>query len=266
MFVKNNFQLILMLCVVLMSCSEIDDPVLNNKKVKMKTTKLSALDSGYKLNAFHWKIFIECWLNKYNNMSGQNVSLLGFMSENSAGIHQYHRALVENNLGLKIPESLDHFYEAYTTLNGKFISVADSESIGFYFPSELKLLIDFNSDVSNVDDEWAIESPDEKYYQYGIEQDTSTGRNSYLKGALVIGKYGGSSDELILLYPNSKTKDGEMEASILSYASEFRAPSFAEMMRQVSLMGAEDLLPPYSQEKVDLTCARYLPLENVWWE
>ncbi len=107
---------------------------------------------------------------------------------------------------------------------------------------------------------------DEKYYQYGTKQDTSTGRNSYLKGALVVGKYGHSNNELILLFPNSKTKDGEMEASILSYASEFRTPSFAEMMRQISLLDTEDLLPPYPQEKINLTCARFLPLKNVWWK
>ena len=265
---KNKFLLVLFICIGVVSCSDADAPMPGKGNIELKIIKLSDRDSGYRSDISNWKEFLRCWSEQSalkTDEPGNVASILNLNTESSDSGYQYDNSSVEKRLRLKVPNSLNHFYEAYISLGGEFVSVQDTEMIGLYKPSELTFLENFNPEIANVDKEWTVESPDEKYYQYGIEQETSSGRNSYLRDALVIGKYGYSDNELILLFPNSKTKDGEMEASILSYASEFRAPSFAEMMRQVSLLNTEDLLPPYPQEKVNLTCARYLPLENVWW-
>jgi hypothetical protein len=62
--------------------------------------------------------------------------------------------------------------------------------------------------------------------------------------------------------------DGEMEAALHYHAGEFRAPSFAELMRQLSIMeiSTVDHVPPYPQEILKGTCADKLPIADAWWE
>ncbi|ABC28908.1 hypothetical protein HCH_02077 [Hahella chejuensis KCTC 2396] len=271
MYVRNKLFLCL-LFIFMVSCTQGNNNDSKVDKINMRNKVLSELNSGYRLDAMNWLDFLKCWSRKQEALlvdhDREPFLKITHSPNRMAGAREYKKDFIESSLRVSAPNSLVHFYKAFLELNGSFIEDGDFESKGFYNPSNLKELSKFGSEFEILDAEWEIESEDESYYRYGIDQDTATGRTSYLKNAIVIGKYGHSYNDLIVLYPNSKTRDGEMEAALLSFASEFRAPSFAELMRQLSILETEskDLLPPYPQEALKETCAEYLPLENVWWK
>jgi hypothetical protein len=120
---------------------------------------------------------------------------------------------------------------------------------------------------ADVAEEDPIESSDVEYVMYGTVQEGTSIRTCYLRNAILIGRYGDSMFEQILLYPQVSTQDGELEAAIRFHASQFRAPSFAEMMRQWSHleMLLPNTVPPYAQDRLRCTCADHLPMKNVWW-
>lgn len=91
---------------------------------------------------------------------------------------------------------------------------------------------------------------------------------SYLRSAIVIGQYGPSSFELVLLNPLVATANGELESFVLYHSGQFRTPSFAEMARQLSYMEITraDFVPPYSQQALAASCAKEITLSAVWWK
>lgn len=110
-----------------------------------------------------------------------------------------------------LPKSYRDFVKRYIARGGLFIDSGQDENIGLFDPGSILELKDFSPELLNIDKEWAVQSPDDKYFQYGVSQDTAEGRYTYLERALVIGKYGESVYELILLYPDSVTLDVEIQ-------------------------------------------------------
>lgn len=167
-----------------------------------------------------------------------------------------------------LPNSYRDFVKHYAEPGGTFISNGDVENIGLFDPETILELKDFNSELLDIDKEWKIQSKDDKYFVYGVNQDTAEGRFTYLENALVVGKHGESVYELILLYPDLVTLDGEFEASILSDSYEFRAPSFAELLRQLTYLFEHrpELMPPYAQKNLKSGCSSLIRLVDVWWE
>lgn len=203
----------------------------------------------------NWDEFLDC----YREAIVSEKNLLTFTEKDSPD---------GKAIDHKLPKSYRDFVKHYIARGGLFIDSGQDENIGLFDPVSILELKDFSPELLNIDKEWAVQSPDDKYYHYGIGQDTAEGRYTYLERALVIGKHGESVYELILLYPDSVTLDGEFEASILSHSYEFRAPSFAEMLRQLTYMFEyrPELMPPYAQTSLENGCSKMVKLVDVWWE
>lgn len=233
----------------------------------MTGIRLSSLNSDYYSTPDSWQQFLSCWLKKQEDL-GSDLAFLKLKDVPDDDKTPANHIDQWKYVDIAIPKSLSDFYRAYLSLGGEFLASHDKEEIGIYSPDEVLLLRDFEPELLAIDLQFPIESEDERYYRYGIAQDDSDGRSSYRKDAIVIGKYGYSYYELILMYPSSRTLDGEMEVAILSHAYEYRAPSFAEMMRQLSMLFLSDLdlLPPYSQQILDGTCADIIKPVDPWWE
>ncbi len=172
----------------------------------------------------------------------------------------------EKRLGVKLPKSYREFIltfsparEASHPAQDKHIGLLPADQIGF--------VRDLMPESVEIAEENPIESPDVDYFLYGVEQQGTSVRTSYLRNAILVGRYGDSMFEQILLYPQVSTQDGELETAIRFHASQFRAPSFAEMMRQWNFLenSVADSLPPYAQERLRGTCADQLTMRNVWW-
>lgn len=165
---------------------------------------------------------------------------------------------------LRLPLSLVEFYNVYSLLGGKFKSIKNTDLLGFLYPNEIQPLIEYDRALVDILMENPTESDDIEYYKYGRAQDNIHSRTSYLSNALVVGQYGFSSNELILLYPDSCTLDGEFETAMLALASQCRTISFAEMMRQLSyfFLQEPDSLPIYTSEQLINTCADLIELEG----
>lgn len=237
-----------------------------DKKI-MTGIRLSSLNSGYHSSSDSWQQFLSCWLKKQDELSSDFnfIKLNDVPKDNRVSANHIEKW---KHIGIAIPKSLSDFYRAYRALSGEFLSISNKEGIGVFSPDDVLPLKDFDPELLADYQQFPIESEDERYYRYGIAQDDSNGRFSYLKEAIVLGKHGYSEYELILMYPSSRTLDGEMEVAILSHAYEYRAPSFAEMMRQLSLLflSDPDLLPPYSQQALKGTCADIIKPIDAWWE
>lgn len=222
---------------------------------EQRVIALSQRHSGYYPDRMNWDDFLGC----YQKAAIDEKNLLTF-----TGVASPKGLLIERTL----PNSYRDFVKHYAERRGAFINNRDVENIGLFDPETILELKDFNHGLLNIDKEWAVQSSDEKYFRYRVNQDTAEGRFTYLEHALVIGKHGESVYELILLNPDSATLDGEFEASILSHSYEFRAPSFAEMLRQLTYMFEHrpELMPPYAQKSLESGCSKMIKLVDVWWE
>lgn len=232
---------------------------------------LDKMNSGYSLNDEDWTKFIKCWKSAQINNKKSEGAIPNFKLDYSNGksisVGKDHLNAIEVK-GLVLSKSIQDFYLAFKNLGGEYVKPNELSSIGMFSPNEIKHLNEYSPELIQIESEWSLDSSDDEYFKYGKEQDYASGRFSNFKDSIVIGRYGFSAYELILVYPNSLTKDQEMEVAIISNAYEFRAPSFAEMMRQISVLDIEhaDTMPPYSQKKLKGTCADKLPLSNVWWK
>jgi len=143
-----------------------------------------------------------------------------------------------------------------------------SFKVGMYSPAEVDRYAKLEPEMVAEQGKWPIHSADAEYFTYGVKQDDASGRTEYHHDAIVVGKHGNSQYEVIVLYPQVRTADGEMEAALFYHSGEFRAPSFAEVMRQLSILETQpvDHVPPYPQSMLHGTCAEKLPIKDVWWE
>jgi hypothetical protein len=237
--------------------------------------KLSSTKSGYSANEANWKEFLSCWHQKeVGRAANSGGSLFALIDKDVEKVTAFAEDLarqkqaiiaLEARLEIKLPGSYIDFVMAY--LPSLSLPLKDGD-VGFISTDHVARLAEVDPEYVALAENHFLNSSDDDYYQYGTNQDDSAGRTSYLRDALVVGKYGESNFELILLYPKSVTLDGEMEASLLLHSGEFRAPSFAELMRQLSYMQTNDVdsVPPYSQARLVSSCAQKLPLVGVWWE
>lgn len=181
--------------------------------------------------------------------------------------------VLEKRLGIRLPKSYRDFLAVYSTrLKGAQSADDRRFPTGLYAPEDVRWLKDVDPQLIRIYQQVAAQNggrvSDTDYYRYGVDQDSAPGRPEYLDRAIVLGKHGRDSEEYILMYPDSQTKDGEYEVALLWHAGEFRAPSFAEAMRQLYFMDTQnpDRVAPYAQSRLRGSCADALPLHEVWWQ
>lgn len=229
-----------------------------------------ARSSGYEGTPQHWRDFLACW-QRDATQARQGRHDLGPALIDAAPPYAPDASLPsriqarERALGVELPRSYVHFLEA-----GPPQSSWEEIASGTGF-----LSIDAIDTVARLDPEGVAlaqanpsDAEDDAYLVYGVGQDDAVSRTRYRADAIVIGKYGDSLYEQIVLFPQVRTADGEMEAALLGWAGSYRAPSFAELMRQLSYfdLGRADHVPPYAQTLLRGSCAERLPLRDVWWK
>lgn len=227
--------------------------------------ELNKRHSGYNSNESNWDKFLDCWRVKLVVIDDQtNHGLLRFSDHQLPSKSKEQTSVVNPAL----PTSVIDFYKAYKKLGGLYRDETINDGIGIFAPQEIQPLALYMNELLEIKKRYSFESSTEDYFRYGIEQDDADARTSYLSNSIVIGQYGWSDYELIVIHPNAKTWDGEMETAIFAHASQARTPSFAEMMRQLSFynLKSPDSIPLYSQKTLSGTCADLLPLDNIWWK
>lgn len=228
--------------------------------------KLEQRSSGYAGSPAQWQRFIGCWTQAVRKARADAAPLVEAGTA-SASDDDVERALQarQRALGVQLPRSYLDFVRAYRP-RGQWSTIADGT--GFLAPEAIDTVARLDPEGVALAQQFPIESDDASYFRYGIDQDSATMRASQQPGALIVGKYGHSLYEQIVLFPQVRTRDGEMEAALLGWSGTFRAPSFAELMRQLHYhdLGRADHVPPYAQTLLAGTCADAMPLQDVWWK
>lgn len=260
----NAHRYILLVLTCVSVCG--DSVAIARESMSGREDGFSGLNSGYNGATTDWPRFIECWKAAFHDGDQARISVL----DNGPGVNEVDFAQVEKILGLSFPASYRDFISYFKPrpLVERLAPWGDV-LIGVYEPAQVARLSEFDPEYIDILERFPIDSPDDEYYRYGIAQDDSSGRTAELKDALVVGKYGDARSELILLHPGRVTLDGEMEASILYNSGEFRAPTFAEIMRQLSYLEVgnhSDQMPPFHQTALVGTCADLVKIDDVWWE
>ena len=245
--------------------------------------QLGERQSGYAGSPDDWVAFLSCWHEAardrheekarqqpdkpYAPIVRQDPRTTDQLQSRESMIAAIER--LEVSLGVSLPKSYKDFLLAYRPPPYKpQIVGAVAFNIGIYAPSQVGRYGKLEPQLVAEEEKWWIHSSDADYFTYGIPQDDVSGRTSYHRDAIVVGKYGDSRYEVIVLYPQVRTADREMEAALFYHSGEFRAPSFAELMRQLSILEIKDIdhMPPYPQSILRGTCADKLSMVNVWWE
>jgi hypothetical protein len=228
-----------------------------------------ARDSGYAGTLVHWRDFLSCW-NREARQTRQGRDDLGpaliVKDPDNPDVSLSSRIQArERALGVELPRSYVHFLAAARP-EGTWPGLA--RSTGLLSIDAIDTVGHLDPEAARIAQAHALDTDDELYFVYGVNQDDATMRSRYLADAIVVGKYGDSLYEQIVLFPQVRTSDGEMEAALLGWAGTFRAPSFAELMRQLSYqdLGRADHVPPYAQALLVGTCADRLPQKHVWWK
>lgn len=185
----------------------------------------------------------------------------------------------EERLGVLLPNS---YKDCILALGDDYLlKEVDTDKVitGLFHPSQIANLIESDPFIMQLLDDlgfprnlqpgevWEDDSTDSKYFVYGIEQDCIAARHSYWRQGIVIGMYGHSPGEKIVLYPDVKTADGEFETLLWFSSSEFRAITFAEVMWQLYISETRrmDSVPPYKQSLLKESAAKKIKL-NIWWK
>lgn len=225
---------------------------------QMQINDLKSRHSGYDPDSADWSGFLTCWTGEMKSTPSEASSTVLQLLEKPLAIGE------SNVKRIQLPRSFIDFISALDSFTSESSSMSGS---GFYRTADVALLKDINPSYLQAVHLHAIEAGDDLYFRYGIEQDDAAGRFTYLRNALVVGKYNADSFGYIVLYPDSRTADDEMEAALIFHSGEYRAPSFAELVRQLSYMEIKrpTTVPPYAQSSLDATCASLIRLRDVWW-
>lgn len=239
--------------------------------------------SGYLGDALQWQAFLSCWhlahTIKYKKILSNSPTMpyLPLIKNETARIQKKVDEKVinvvlentEKRLGLVLPKSYKDFIRIYQP---EIVNMNHSENlqdyIGFYAPTQLDKFAKLMPELTEDYEKYSIDADDFYYNQYGVGQDDAQIRTKYIRDTIIIGRYGTSNFELIYLYPQVKTSDGEMQAGMRFHSGEFRAPSFAELMRQLSVLETMDVehVPPYPQTMLKGLCADKLTMQKIWWK
>lgn len=222
--------------------------------------------SGYTGSPAQWRGFIDCWARDVQGARPDAVPLVeaGAVVVDDVALESAIQQR-QRQLGVELPRSYLDFLRAYRP-RGQWSTVANAT--GFLAPEAIDTVARLDPEGVALAQQFPLEPDDATYFRYGIEQDSATARSRYQAGAIIVGKYGSSLYEQILLFPQVRTRDGEMEAALLGWSGTFRAPSFAELMRQLHYLdlGRAVHVPPYAQTLLRGTCADAMPLQDVWWK
>lgn len=189
-------------------------------------------------NSFDWNLFLRQWSrdllerledSEFANLPPEVIEArwLGYPGATEAEI-----ANAETRLGTTFSAS----YRNFLTVSNGWLQLDDHYS-RLWSTQEIEWLAARNQELI---DAWmtgvetgggSVFIPDEEYFVYGDEQDTTSLRDEYLQTALEIGE---DSDEGILLLNSQVTfEDGEWEAWLFAYwlpgAQRYR--SFRELMQ-----------------------------------
>jgi hypothetical protein len=243
----------------------------SNAPLMLSAPQVNARPSGYAAQPGDWKRFLGCWRDGFAALPDHDLksALQGQLRPDDADQARVRAELdaAEKRLGVRLPRSYRDFMLAFAAAQRPAAEALDNYT-GLLPPNQ----IGFVRDLAPYSVQLAAENPwesfDSQYLVYGEGQDDASYRSSYVPLAIFIGKYGEAMFEDLVLYPQLVTEDGEMEAAMGFHAGQFRAPSFAELMRQLSLLelGHVDSVPPYPQTRLRGTCAERLTMREVWWK
>lgn len=239
-------------------------------------TGLINIHSGYRGSVADWRRFLSRWYNEGVG-AGRDVRFMVIKKDvlddglHLADTEAEYRSRIEARqatLGIVFPRSYVDFLLAYQP--DEVPRIAGDGSL-----SAKRLLgvgvVGAVCDIHPKFVECVIEgwgegaTPDEQYFVYGSRQDDVSLRPEYLRDALMVGYHGSDSNEIMALHPQVRTLDGEMEAEFYVFAGSFRAPSFAELMRQVYRLEIHKAAVGHSETEMRLTAAGLLPMD-AWWE
>lgn len=252
------------------------------QKTMRQTTAANRI-SGYAGNPEDWERFLTCWhdaaVARHRELLKQSAdypfrTVLGnHFERDAAPAMEVGEAISqsENRLGVALPKSYKDFLIAWSSLSRKGRLTNGKESsnpVKMYPVGQADFLVRLDAELVEDLERWPVDTRDEKYFVYGTQQDSASGRTKYLRGSIAVGRYSSDSFGFMLLNPQVRTSDGEMEASLLEHSGEFRAPSFAELMRQLSILETTSVqtMPPYPQRSLVGTCAAKLPMAQIGWE
>jgi hypothetical protein len=244
-----------------------------NQDIVVDDVSVDKMKSGYQTNDSGMERFVACWhmaaRKLLDERSGEvhKDDFLSFVTNFDEGerISLNDVETANKRLGVMLPASYLDFLSEIRQ-NRKDVEVARTQELPViyslemidYFPvlkKEQYLIWSKTGFMSGVDLSNA----------YGVDQEDFLPDGDYLRKLIVIGEM--YSPEIILLNPNIITEDGEMEALYLHLTGVIRMPSFAELMRQLSYMETmrPGTMPPYSQERLEYSCAAELKLNDIWW-
>lgn len=271
-----------LLCL-LAACTEAssDKPPAGGAEMRAPEPVLSRRDSGYRGDVRQWSDFLSCWGDKVAARKtpgpSPSLSLLSRYTvlakdpaPSEAEVREGIRDL-EARLGVALPRSYRDFLLAYRPppYRPHLGSGGVVLRVGVYAPAQVGRLGDLDPQLVAIFSTPLIgrDASDADYYRYGVDQDDAAIRSSHRENAIVVASHGLNSQDLVVLYPQERTADGEMEAAMLLHAGEFRAPSFAELMRQLAHMEStqQRQVPPYAQAQLAADCAGRLAPHAAWW-
>lgn len=226
-----------------------------------RVVRLSERESAYAGTPKDWEKFLVCWNEQARRQNG-SLARIRFVNRPSTG-----RPLLP---AAQLPKSYTDFVVAAAALGVRFVdhTALKSDDVGPLKPAEIRQLDKLNPELAKTYSMAGVHASDESYFVYGTAQDYIHVRHSYMTKGVIVGKYGDAEYELLSLHPQQRTRDAEFEAALYFQAGAFRAPSFAELMRQLSYLDTRGptQMPPYSQELLRGSCADLLPMRNIWWK
>ncbi len=251
----------------------------------MKQSGLGGQLSGYAGDVSKWQSFLDCWRTALAARPTQKSTLpdrneptilskftvLRDAAEPDRGAVALEIQALEARLAVTLPPSYRDFllayrppdYKPHTTPTGELLR------IGMYAPKQVDRLQVLEPDLVRIfaEPSLAYDTPDADYFRYGIDQDDVAIRTSYRADSIVVGSHGPALHDLLVLHPRAVTADGEMEAAMMMHSGEFRAPSFAELMRQIAHMELKrpNSAPPYAQTELVGGCGDHLKPNAPWW-
>jgi hypothetical protein len=251
----------------------------------MRAPGLDARQSGYAGDVAAWRSFLACWQLELEGRSGaapgrresfepsvlsKATALRNVASPATEAVALQIQSL-ETRLAVNLPRSYKDFLLAYRPPDYRphLTPTGESLRIGMFAPHQVQRLQVLEPELVAMftDPALAHDAPDKSYFVYGTDQDDAAVRTSYRADCIVVGSHGPAYYDLLVLHPQAVTADGEMEAAMLMHSGAFRAPSFAEVMRQIAHMELRrpNSVPPYPQAELTGTCADHLRPHAPWW-
>ncbi|MFZ6643540.1 SMI1/KNR4 family protein [Undibacterium sp. TC4M20W] len=214
-------------------------------------------------NSEAWENFLGCWDSEISAIEKKENKVQAHLWKKAQRLPVDSIDALEKRLQSKLPQSYKDFL---IVSNGQFRTLQSPpwNSTGADFHSIDKVDLFANSSnrtykiwvTANEDDK----IPDEEYFVYGKEQSAPHMRPRYLNEAIEVSHFPAMVEEFILLNPNVKTRDGELETWWLSprHPGALRYKTFADFMISIYYAEIHDgsLYPTDTQ--IAGTCAKFL--------